>query len=175
VGQIGNLRLYLSVLRSLSPQLWHDDRRYEDTKLRALSTAWCGTADKRAVKGAAVDLGMSESTIESQLVLTVVGEVDVHSAPHLRDRLFSLIDAGAKSLVVDLSKLGFIDSTGLGALVAARNHAEKSSAALRLVCSSERLLKLFRITGLHEVFAIYPSLSQAAASGASGTLPTAKS
>jgi anti-sigma B factor antagonist len=119
-----------------------------------------------------VDLSLTESTIESQLVVAVHGDVDVHSAPHLRDRLIAAIDAGATAVVVDLTDVAFIDSTGLGALVAARNHAEERQASLRLVCSSERLLKLFRITGLHEVFAIFDSVARAVAAGTSGSLPS---
>jgi anti-sigma B factor antagonist len=123
-------------------------------------------------EGAVVDLSLTERTVESQAVVEVRGEVDVHSAPHLRDRLISTIDSGTRSLVVDLTALGFIDSTGLGALVAARNHADEQHVALRLVCTSERLLKLFRITGLHEVFSIYPTVE--AAVGA-GSLPSSAS
>jgi anti-sigma B factor antagonist len=112
-----------------------------------------------------VDLSVNERTVDSQVVADVRGEVDVHSAAHLRDRLIGVLDSDTDSVVVDLTELGFIDSTGLGALVAARNHAEATGSTLRLVCSSERLLKLFRITGLHEVFAIYPNVDDAVRAG----------
>jgi anti-sigma B factor antagonist len=68
-------------------------------------------------------------------------------------------------VVVDLSWLSFIDSTGLGALVAGRNEAQQGGATLRLVCKSERMLKLFRITGLDAVFDIYATVPQAIAAG----------
>jgi anti-sigma B factor antagonist len=123
-------------------------------------------------RGGIVDLSLSENTIDSQVIVEVRGEVDVHSAPQLRDRLTQVIDGGNKSVVVDLTRLAFIDSTGLGALVAALNHAKSTDAALRVVCSSERLLKLFRITGLHEVFSIFPTVPQAVAAG---TLPSSTS
>ena len=110
-----------------------------------------------------MDLIVNERDVESQVVVDVCGEVDVHTAARLRDRLIAALDGGTRSLIVDLTQLGFIDSTGLGALVAARNHADEVEAALRLVCSSERLLKLFRITGLHEVFSIYPTIEDAVA------------
>jgi anti-sigma B factor antagonist len=112
-----------------------------------------------------VDLILSENTIDSQVIVEVRGEVDVHSAPQLRDRLTQVIDGGNKSVVVDLTRLSFIDSTGLGALVAALNHAKGTEAALRVVCSSERVLKLFRITGLDEVFSIYDTVPRAVAAG----------
>jgi anti-sigma B factor antagonist len=116
-----------------------------------------------------VDLSLSENTVDSQAVVQVRGEVDVHSAPQLRDRLTGVIDGGNKSVVVDLSRLDFIDSTGLGALVAALNHAKETDASLRVVCPSERLLKLFRITGLDEVFSIYTSVRGAVAAGSNPT------
>jgi anti-sigma B factor antagonist len=110
-----------------------------------------------------VDLSVSESTVESWAVLEVRGEVDVHSAPELLKRLTKVLDSGSKSVIVDLNGLAFIDSTGLGTLVAGRNHASESGATLRLVCKGERVLKLFRITGLHDVFAIFPTIEQAIA------------
>ncbi|MGI8664556.1 MAG: STAS domain-containing protein [Jatrophihabitans sp.] len=108
-----------------------------------------------------MDLSLNERAVDPHLIVEVRGEVDVHSAPALRDRLFQVLDAGNRSVVVDLNLLSFIDSTGLGALVAARNHAKDAASSLLLVCKSERLLKLFRITGLHEVFDIYPTVAQA--------------
>jgi anti-sigma B factor antagonist len=110
-----------------------------------------------------VDLSLSERTVANYLVVEVRGEVDVHSAPQLRDRLTKLIDSGETAIVVDLGWLAFIDSTGLGALVAVRNEALAKSATLRLACKSERVLKIFRITGLDNVFEIFPTVEQAIA------------
>ncbi|MFL6163628.1 MAG: STAS domain-containing protein [Jatrophihabitantaceae bacterium] len=108
-----------------------------------------------------MDLVLNERDVDSHEVVEVHGEVDVHSAPQLRDRLIEVIDAGNTSVVVDLSWLQFIDSTGLGALVAALNHANANGASFRLVCKADRLLKVFRITGLDEVFEIYPTIELA--------------
>lgn len=96
-------------------------------------------------------------------VVGVTGEVDVHSAPQLRDGLSAELDSGASTIVVDLSGVDFLDSTGLGALVAARTAAEGRGIALPVVCPSERILKLFSITGLDGVFDIKPSLDAALA------------
>lgn len=104
---------------------------------------------------------MNEITVDDHLVVEVRGEVDVHSAPSLRDRLTDVFADGHQTVIADLSELGFIDSTGLGALVAARNDGAARNAQLLVVCSSERLLKLFRITGLDGVFSIYDSVAHA--------------
>ena len=95
-------------------------------------------------------------------VVAVSGEVDVYSAPALRDGLADLLQSGT-SVVVDLTDVGFLDSTGLGALVAARTAASEHGASLPLVCTHQRILKLFTITGLDGVFRIHSSVSEALA------------
>ena len=106
-----------------------------------------------------MNLSLTASSTGAQTVLDVQGEVDVQSAAQLTDRLVQILDSGQRSVVVDLSRLSFLDSTGLGALVAARNRAQQTGARLSLVCASERMLKLFRITGLDAVFEIYATLA----------------
>lgn len=100
-------------------------------------------------------------------VVGVSGEVDVYAAPALRDGLTDLLKDG-RSVVVDLTQVGFLDSTGLGALVAARTTASEKGAALPLVCTHQRILKLFTITGLDGVFRIYDTIDAALAGLASG-------
>jgi anti-sigma B factor antagonist len=92
--------------------------------------------------------------------VTVSGEVDVYSAPALRDGLTTLIAEGT-SVVVDLTGVGFLDSSGLGALVTARKAAQDRGVALPIVCTSERILKLFTITGLDGVFTICTTVAEA--------------
>lgn len=108
-----------------------------------------------------MDLSVRARTLATPAVVEVRGEVDLHPAAQPRDRLPEVIDAGQQSVLVDLTGLSFIDSTGLGALVAGRNHANAAGATLRLICDSERMLKLLRITGLDAVFDIYASLPEA--------------
>ena len=98
-------------------------------------------------------------------VATVTGEVDVYSASTLRDGLTELLAAGT-GVVVDLTGVGFLDSTGLGALVAARKTAEEHGVALPLVCTAERILKLFTITGLDGVFTLCSSVEDGQAQAA---------
>ncbi len=112
-----------------------------------------------------MDLSLTATSTGSRIVLEVRGEVDVHSVPQLTDRLSEIAHSGQELVVVDLSWLSFIDSTGLGALVAARNQAEEAGSAFRLVCRSERMLKLFRITGLDSVFDIHATVAAALAAG----------
>ena len=105
-----------------------------------------------------VELSVSRSADGDIPVVAVSGEVDVYSAPALKEGLAELMQTGASSVVVDLSDVGFLDSTGLGALVEARAATTEAGGSLPLVCSHERILKLFTITGLDGVFSIHPTV-----------------
>ena len=109
-----------------------------------------------------VDIELSESVADGCAVLAISGEVDVYSAPAFRDRMMALLDADPL-LVVDLSGLAFIDSTGLGVLVAGRNRALERGGAVAFVCTQDRVLKLLRITGLDSVFDIHAAVDGAVA------------
>jgi anti-sigma B factor antagonist len=108
-----------------------------------------------------VDFSVTTRAIDELSVVDVAGEVDVFSASELAEQLTQLFDAGRRTVVVDLTSVTFLDSTGLGTLVAARNRAEEAGGQLPIIGSGERVLKLFRITGLDEVFEIYPSIEAA--------------
>jgi anti-sigma B factor antagonist len=89
-------------------------------------------------------------------VVAVRGEIDVATSPTLREQLYAIIDSGAKELVVDLSGLGFIDSSGLGVLVAALKHMREGDGELILAGLQQPALRVFEITDLTELFTIEP-------------------
>ena len=108
-----------------------------------------------------MELAVSQHSAGGFPVLEVRGEVDVYSAPTVKESLSDLLGAGNPVVIVDLSEVGFLDSTGLGALVAARTQAAEAGGLLAVVCDRDRILKLFRITGLDTVFELYPTLDDA--------------
>jgi anti-sigma B factor antagonist len=108
-----------------------------------------------------VDISVSQTSAGDVPILAVSGEVDVYSAPALKDRIGELIESGRNTLIVDLSGVAFLDSTGLGALVEARAATTDAGGSLPLVCNQERILKLFTITGLDGVFNIHSTISDA--------------
>jgi len=110
-----------------------------------------------------VDVSDTRTPEGSIPVVAVSGEVDVYSAPALKDQFAELVRAGASTLVVDLTEVAFLDSTGLGALVEARALTGDAGGSLPIVCTQERILKLFTITGLDGVFAIHPTVDAAVA------------
>jgi anti-sigma B factor antagonist len=110
-----------------------------------------------------VDLSLETREENDHVIIEVSGEIDVYTAPKLRECITSLVDDGHRNLVVDLEKVEFMDSTGLGVLVGGLKRVRTHEGSLALVCTQERLLKIFRITGLGKVFAIHGSQSEATA------------
>ena len=94
-------------------------------------------------------------------VVSVFGEVDVATATRFREFLEATIENDFESVVVDLTGVTFIDSTGLGVLIGARKRCDAKGRPLRIVVSEPRILKVFEITGLTEVFEIQPTLELA--------------
>ncbi|KRE60862.1 anti-sigma factor antagonist [Nostocoides sp. Soil756] len=110
-----------------------------------------------------MELSVTTSHHDDVSVVTVEGEVDVHTAAQLRQSLDQEITGGHVRLVVDLDAVSFLDSTGLGVLVGRLKLVRNGSGWLRIVCSSDRILRVFRITGLDKVFGIHASVDEAIA------------
>jgi anti-sigma B factor antagonist len=94
-------------------------------------------------------------------ILTVRGELDVATAPRLRAGIAELTLAAGQLLVVDLAGVTFCDSSGISALIAARNVAEASDAKVALVAVPARLTRTFALTGLADFFPTYPTAEEA--------------
>jgi anti-sigma B factor antagonist len=101
--------------------------------------------------------------LSGHTVLAVRGEVDVHTSPTLQRRITDCLDARRCALVVDLTGVDFLDSSGLGVLVAGLNQARAVEGDLTLVCSRISVLKLFEITGLDQVFTMHRTVDAAVA------------
>jgi len=110
-----------------------------------------------------IDLGLDVSERDGWTILAVSGEVDVATAPRLREVLIDLVNKGQHRIVVDLGGVDFLDSTGLGVLVGALKRVRTHDGELALVCAEPRILKIFEITGLTKVFPMYRSADEAVA------------
>ena len=110
-----------------------------------------------------MDLTLTTREAGGRTVVAVGGEIDVYTAPKLRDTITDLVASGAYHLVIDMEGVEFLDSTGLGVLVGGLKKVRAHDGSLQLVCNQDRLLKIFRITGLAKVFTIHPSAEEALA------------
>lgn len=96
-------------------------------------------------------------------VIAVGGEIDVATAPQLRECLHRVIAQGGSTVVIDLLAVTFLDSTALGVLVGALKRCRELGGELHVVVTDPRIMKIFEITGLTNVFPIADSLAAAGA------------
>jgi anti-sigma B factor antagonist len=96
------------------------------------------------------------------LVFVLRGSFDIATAPSVRAALTDASD-GKHDVVVDLTQLDFLDSTGLGALIGAHRRATENAGTLRLVVKDGPILRLLNITGLIRALSVYPALDDALA------------
>lgn len=111
-----------------------------------------------------MDLGIEvDGSRTPHVVVIVNGEVDIATAPKLREKLVELASQGAQHVVVNLDGVEFLDSTGLGVLIGGMKRLRGLDGDLTLVCTQPRILKVFEITGLNRAFSIYDSVDAAVA------------
>ena len=110
-----------------------------------------------------MDLKLGHYTKDGIEVVDVGGEIDIYAAPRLRELLIDLVSQGSCQLVVNLDKVEFPGSTGLGVLVGGLKRVRAHDGSLDLVCTREPILRIFRVTGLTKVFGIHQTVDQAIA------------
>jgi anti-anti-sigma factor len=100
---------------------------------------------------------------DGHAVVRLAGELDVTGAPRLREALMTAIEGGDRHVVVDCSGLEFLDSTGLGVLVAARTRARAAGGSLLLTGAQPPLERLLAVTGVDGLFRLEPPVRPAVA------------
>lgn len=121
-----------------------------------------------------MDLMLNEYASGDSTVIEVSGEIDVYTAPRLREKIIALVDSGRHRLVVDMERVEFLDSTGLGVLVGGLKRVRAHDGGIDLVCTQGRILRIFRITGLIKVFDIYETVEEAVAANSRPDSPQAE-
>lgn len=94
-------------------------------------------------------------------LLTVTGEIDTVTAPHLQAALDALLDVDDATLVADMAGITFLASSGLAVLIQAAHRAERSGRRLRLVVSGRQVRRPLEITGTDQLFDMYTDRASA--------------
>lgn len=108
------------------------------------------------------EFAISEHPIDDERhVLAVRGEIDLFTAPELKQVLAESIEGGRVRIIVDLTETTFLDSTALGVLIGAVKRLRSRDGALAIVNIDENIAKTFEITGLDQIFTIVPTRDEA--------------
>jgi anti-sigma B factor antagonist len=110
------------------------------------------------------DFRIEERLDQGVPVITVVGEIDVATAPQLSEILHRVIAQGQSTVVLDMLAVTFLDSTALGVLVGGLKRCREAGGELHIVVADARIRKIFEITGLNKVFPLADTLAEVGAS-----------
>jgi len=110
-----------------------------------------------------VNLELSEHALDGCTVVGLHGELDLATAPGLREHLLGVLTGQPPALILDLSGLAFMDSTGLNVLLGAKRHAGLLGIPFALAAPQKIPARVLRITGLNRHFTIYPTAAEAVA------------
>jgi len=94
-------------------------------------------------------------------VVDVAGDVDLHSAPELRDTLSTLVDSDTRQVMLDLSNVTFLDSMALGVILGTKKRLAATGRDLELVVANPEIRRIFEITMLDRIFALHASRAEA--------------
>jgi anti-sigma B factor antagonist len=109
------------------------------------------------------ELDVTVRKVDGTAVVAVAGEIDVYTSPLLQERLVEVLRDGSSSIVLDLSAVTFLDSTGLGVLITGLKRCRSADGDLVLVTAQPNVLKVLEITGLNDVFQVHDSVEDALA------------
>src|SRR4030095_14847826 len=115
----------------------------------------------------------TEQLGDDAYVIGLAGEVDLYTAPEIKQQLLEVIGQGGEERTVDVSDTTFIDATTRGVLVGGVKRLRTNDGQLSLVCSDRNITKIFEITGLDRVFTIYGTREEAISALGSATQPSA--
>lgn len=94
------------------------------------------------------------TVMDEEAVISVIGELDFSTARRLREQILELMKSGITSLVIDLSQMDFVDSSGLGVLVAALKRMRDRNGLLTLSSPSANTSKVLQVSGLDRLLLV---------------------
>jgi anti-sigma B factor antagonist len=106
-------------------------------------------------------LGLDVRQVEGTPVLFVTGEIDIYTAPLFKQAVVNLVSEGTKDVVIDLSGVTFMDSSGFGTLLGATRRLRPSGGGLHLSGPNSTIQRMLKLTRLDTIMRIYESAGEA--------------
>lgn len=107
-------------------------------------------------------------TSDRTAVVTVSGDVDLHTAATLRRHAMAVVAQGVPHLVLDLAQVDFVDSTGLSTFIGLLHTTQQAGGSLRLADVPDRLTRMVTMTGISELLPIHATVTDALAGRTAG-------
>jgi anti-sigma B factor antagonist len=101
--------------------------------------------------------------VDRTAVVTVAGDLDLHTAHALRERALAVVEQGAPHLILDLAQVDFFDSTGLSTLITLLHTTRQASGSLRLAQIPKHLMQMVTVTGIAQLLPIHATVTDALA------------
>jgi len=98
---------------------------------------------------------------ENLSILALAGRLDALLAREFKNKIAEQLDAGRRKLVLDMTAVDFIDSSGLGALVGSLKNVTKEQGEIRIAGLSPQVQTIFELTRLHRIFDLYKTVEAA--------------
>ena len=108
-----------------------------------------------------MDLTLATSEVEGATIIAVGGEIDVYTAPKLREEIHRRLDQGDTRIVVDLTNVAYMDSSGLGVLIGALKRAREENGDLIVASPNPRIARILDVTGLSKIFNVHAGTQEA--------------
>jgi anti-sigma B factor antagonist len=108
-----------------------------------------------------MSLDIRESVREGVVILTLKGRLTAGESTALREKITALVASAQKNVVLDLSDLDYIDSTGLGSMVICYTTLKKQGGGIKLVNLNKRNIELLLLTKLHTIFEVFTDVQDA--------------
>lgn len=103
-----------------------------------------------------------DTKIEDRIgIVEVHGEIDTYTSPKIREEINDLIEKGCNNLIVDLTDVRYMDSTGLGVLIGALKRVKEKGGCINIATTDFLILRAFKVTGLKRIFGIFDSVEKA--------------
>ena len=105
----------------------------------------------------ALSIDLKHGSDDRSVLVRLKGDLDVEGARTAREGLSGLLKAGRVDLTINLDRVGFLDSSGLAALISALRRARERGGDVRVETTNRRIRRVFEVTALAQVFKLQPA------------------
>ena len=108
-----------------------------------------------------MEISIRETDNGNFVIFDINGEIDLYNAPEIKDQIKAMMDKGKVNIIINLDKVSYIDSSGIGVLISSLSNLKKAGGCLKIINVYASVRKVFELTKLTSFFDIYDSEQEA--------------